>query len=106
VFDTKNMVNMDAKTRSKINNEFQKTGNYFDGIPLENFQDILKKYNIYMLMEDYTLWSGMLLGDDSQSDFELGYADDTRKSVIKNAMFRLSWYKMPSGRYELVKYIS
>jgi hypothetical protein len=67
------------------------------------------------LQEDNTPWEGMLLGDNESVLIPLGVR--RRRSMgegkyeefyepVKNAGLALSWYKMPSGRYEITVYIA
>jgi len=65
-------------------------------------------------------WSGFLMGTDEQVNFTLGdknqikdnYGKDSRGEDMlayepfTNAMLAMSWYKMGSGKYEIVAYIS
>ena len=75
---------------------------YFDAIPLEEIFDALKRHGVTVIQEDGTSWSGILSGRDSSAYFDLAY--DGR--YVKNAMLALSWYRMPSGRYEVTGYIT
>lgn len=99
--------------RKKINKELQNLtspNKYFFSIPLQEIKDILKKYDIVLLQEDNTEWSGWLLGNNSQTNFTLGNIKSKNSegfySSYKNCMLVLTWYKMQSGKYEIVAYIS
>lgn len=99
------------RLRKKINKELTDFtyNTYFSQIPLKDIENILKKYNIILLQEDYTKWSGILLGNHSSTTFEI--ADNTTidgnfYKPYKNCLLVLSWYKLESGRYEILIYIS
>ena len=62
-----------------------------------------------MLQEDGTPWQGMILGREGRASFNLAI-DGTENdfgfyTAIENALV-MSWYKMQSGRWEVVAYIS
>ena len=91
-----------AQVAKKINKELHEFNiNYYGAIPLEDIFDILDKYEYVPIQEDGTPWEGFLLGEDSYAIFECVHLGD-----LKPLFLYLSWYKMPSGRYEIVTYIS
>ena len=102
--------------KKKINKELHKisTGSannntYYSTIPWDMIENTLKMFNIVPLQEDMTKWSGMFVGRDSQADIEIAPEssfNNTFYTPYINAMLRLSWYKMQSGRYEILVYIS
>lgn len=106
---------LDAGTKSKINRQLtdlttpgHKTY-YFDKIPLKDILAILNRYGVVMLQEDNTPWSGLLLGNDYEDNFILAPASFEKPAnyvPYQNAMLRMSWHKMPSGKYEIVAYVS
>jgi len=106
---------MDAKVRRDINNEFTEKFNnkYFENIPTDELFNIIKSNGFVPLMEDNTEWEGWLLGSKGRVEIMLGNKDSSLEkdestfyNEVENAMFVLSWYKMPSGNYEVVPYIS
>jgi len=106
----KNPKILPQNIKGKINKDLDPMGKkYHNAIPLEDIQNILKKYGLIALQEDHTEWSGFLVGANSHTNMELGYTEtkDENKQykVITNASFNLSWYKMSSGRYEIVVYV-
>ena len=108
-----NPSRLDALTRKKINRELSALPNYHVGIPLDIIEGILKKYNLLLLMEDNTPWDGFITGAEGQATFTLGYLDTayeqnglTAYTPIENAALIMTWYKMESGKYEIVTYIS
>lgn len=102
-----------AGIKSKINRQLidlTTPGNrtrYFDKIPLRDIMDILTRNGVIMLQEDNTPWSGFLVGDDAEDSFTLApITSDPQYVPFTNAVLRLSWHKMPSGRYEIVTYVA
>jgi len=81
---------------NKLLNILGKT--YFPAIPLDLIFAIVETgFENKIIDEDGTPWSGLLLGDNSHTAFKI--------KNIKYTLF-LSWYKMPSGNYEIVAYVS
>ena len=108
--EMKNLKKLPPNVRKKINAELHPMGTtYHAEIPLGDIQKILEKYGLIMLQEDRTKWSGFLLGRNSQGFFDLGYKEtadeDARYTRIDNTTLNLSWYKMPSGKYEIIAYL-
>lgn len=71
---------------------------YFDLIPLDEIFSIVESFEgLQVVDEAGEAWSGFLCGESGQAHFK-----------ITNAKFylHLSWYRMPSGRYEIVAYVS
>ena len=110
--EAKHVMNSSAKR--KINTQISKflKPTYFDKIPLQPLFDILEDFNLVPLQEDYTYWDGFLLGGVKKTErveFRLGVKDlvDDKKRypVITNAELLLSYYKMESGKYEIIAYI-
>lgn len=108
-----------ASIKKKINKELinlttpkHKT-QYFAAIPLQPIFDILEKYGVIALQEDGTKWDGFLTGRSAQTYFDIApinskYVDGrlTFYTPFTNASLALSWYKMPSGNYEINTYIT
>jgi hypothetical protein len=94
---------MDTQTartqKNSINKQLNALGkNYFPSIPLTLiFMIVEMGFGSRIVDEDGTRWNGLLLGDNSHTTFKI----ENRKY----ALF-LSWYKMPSGNYEIVAYVS
>jgi len=117
--EAKNVI-LTANIKKKINTAIRKltTPNnktkYFDKIPLQDFMDILKKFNTVILQEDNTLWDGFLTGNQATVDFTLAPMNslvmDLKNKIdiytpYTNASLRFQWYKMDSGRYEITAYV-
>jgi hypothetical protein len=86
---------------------------WFDEIPLQQIFDIMEAHGVVPLQEDNTEWSGMLLGREAQITLPLApkgtaeeSATDMEYTPFKNATLHLSWYTMPSGRYEILSHVS
>jgi hypothetical protein len=89
-----------ANTRKNRVNKFLNIlgKHYFTEIPLDKiFAFVETGFESKIIDEDGTPWSGLLLGDNSRTTFKI--------ENIKYTLF-LSWYKMPSGNYEIVAYVS
>ena len=102
---------MKAATRKTINNKLHKlTANtYFDAIPLNLMNGVLAEKAMFMADEDGTPWSGFLCGREGRASFAIGYQDHTttRTGMVEmdKAALTVTWYKMQSGRYEVVAYV-
>lgn len=88
---------------------------YWDQIPISEIQNTLESFGYTLLQEDNTPWAGMLLGDEANILLHLGVKRRAPSGEgqyveyyepVVNAGLSLSWYKMPSGRYEVTVYIS
>jgi hypothetical protein len=107
----KNSFRLQPNVRKKINRDLAKltSGKYFESIPNDSISKILKEYGLIILQEDGTEWSGFLLGVNSRAHFDVGYIEtknsDNRYTAIDNVALVMSWYRMPSGRYEIVVYL-
>jgi len=110
-------VNMEAKPvkfptklRGYLNKQLQKEfgTTYFPSIPLKEIFDVLKKSYVVVVQEDGTPWSGFLMGDKGRDNFEMATLDNVSGDyiMIKDSVLVLTWYKMTSGKYEIVIYIS
>ncbi len=75
---------------------------YHDSIPLGTIDDILKEHGFQLIQEDGRPWDGFLCGREANVTFDIGVIN----GKVENAMLVLSWYRMPSGRYEIVSYVS
>ena len=105
----------DACYKEVINQSLRIARNegYFDKIPLRDICNILDSSNIIMLDEDNTEWSGLLLGREGRLKANLaskenrGGTDATPTyTPYSNTILIMTWYKMPSGKYEIVVYVS
>jgi len=67
-------------------------------IPLGEIFSIVEAHDGKVVDEAGEAWSGLLCGASGQANMEIKHPDH------KNMWLRLSWYKMDSGRYEIVVY--
>ena len=106
------------KIKKKVNKALHTlaTNKYFDSIPLNDIKRILERADIILLQEDGTPWSGFLLGDDASASIVVGDKNDVVSSYgdsiiavyrpYTNTSLQLSWYRMPSGKFEVGVYLS
>jgi hypothetical protein len=119
--DVTKSVKLLARVRTQLNKELGKLEDYHTGIPIEKINSILIKYDCKLINEDGTDFEAIFSGNQGRAEIELAYNNaDTSGSVVKQLMSQvqedcqyvkgscliLSWYRMESGRYEIVVYIS
>ena len=104
--------------RNKMNTKIRKIlkPTYFKEIPLDQLFNVLEKEGVVPLQEDNTYWSGLLIGgvDRTQMiNFNLGWANEYKKingmkqfMAISNAVLTMTYFKMQSGKYEVIAYVS
>lgn len=108
-----------AKNLKRINNVICSLPSHHDAIPLDTIFNAIMSEGLVPLQEDGTEWAGILCGAEGQMLLPLGdlietFGDGTlvtdggEPHVFKETKhaLSLSWYKMPSGRYETVQYVS
>ena len=118
---TKPVKFLKPETKKSVNNQLRALGTYHDLIPMKGIDDALEHHGLKILQEDNTEWSGFLLGDSSHTSFPVAVIGSAQsKGVVgagtgkewlsyepvKNALLNLSWYKLDTGRYEILAYIS
>jgi len=109
LYERKKKLTLKQNERKKVNRRLTKLDNYHIQIPIQDIQNILNQFDMIMLQEDYTEWSGMLLGERGQEYFDVGPIDSYDGRFYKpydNTSLALSWYTMPSGKYEIVTYLT
>jgi hypothetical protein len=81
---------------------------YYKGIPLDELFNLLRGSYIEPIQEDGDIWSGFLTGAEGRTTFELAMLDNNSGEYkpVKDCVLSLSWYKMPSGKFEIVAYLS
>lgn len=86
------------------------TVGYRNEVPVTDMIEALQQVGLVALQEDGTPWGGVLCGAEGRAALRLAFdgAEDDRGiyPMIENAMFVLTWYKLQSGRFETVAYIS
>ena len=99
--DTLMEASVSSSVFNKINKELHAIGlEYYKEIPLQYIFDLFIDEGITPIQEDKTPWSGMLVGKEGRDFIELMYNGEVLKRVLN-----ISWYKMPSGNYEIVAYV-
>ena len=101
-------VRLPANIRKQVGNDLWKyTHNvYWEAIPLDDIFDDLAQYGLVPVQEDGTPWSGFLVGREGQAHIPFAREVDGVWQVVNNSVLFLNWYKMESGRYELVMYLT
>ena len=106
-----------AAVKNKINKGLQKVlkPTYFKAIPLDEMFKVLEKNGVVPLQEDNTYWSGLLIGGSDKTqmvNFNLGWANEFEKvhgmkmyKAVPNAVLTMTYYKMQSGKYEVIGYV-
>jgi hypothetical protein len=86
---------------------------YHDSILINEIGDLLRKHGVLMLQEDGTEFSGVFAGEDGRAEIEIGTTNIAREidgvpvyTPFTNTMLVITWHKMPSGKYEVVAYLS
>lgn len=107
-----------AGDKKKLNTELQKVlkQTYFKSIPLNRLFKIFEKHGVMVIQEDNTEWSGMLVGGVKKTEmvnFNLGWKDEMQElhgkkayMAVPNSVFTMTYFKMPSGKYEVIGYVS
>jgi hypothetical protein len=70
-------------------------------VPLGRVREALNALGFELLDEEGAPWSGLLCGDEGRATFDLSYLGTPVPRVLV-----LSWYRMPSGNFETVAYVS
>lgn len=79
-----------AKYRARINRELDKLcKNYFKEIPITEIQSILNEFEL-------NIPEGIYCGREGESMEEVGHG----------VWLRMTWYKLESGNFEIVAYVS
>lgn len=71
---------------------------YFKEIPMYQIEEILKDNHLRIPEESY-----ILTGREGRAQWSIY---DTYANKQTNQFLNVSWYRMPSGKYEIVTYIS
>ena len=90
---------MKAALKRKVNNALSKLPVYHDSIPFNLIREIVESIGktVVLDVDDQPLEGVLFCGEKGQSLFAL---KDSRYGLS------LSWYRMESGRYEIVTYIN
>lgn len=78
------------------------TNQYFQSIPTQEIQTILDKYGMGTNVEtNERVMDGIFTGHEGRMSEPIG----KNQKGEANMYFTMTWYKMPSGRYEIVPYV-
>lgn len=110
----KDRVPLPMSVRRQINNGLQAIGTYHQSIPMGEIISILKSANVILIQEDGTHWEGFVLtaaecGSENAKPFrfELAFKTDSNARYLPcESMLVMSACRMPSGKIELVMYLS
>lgn len=81
------------KAMKAVNDYLMGMGQYFMGLPLDRMFEVLRA-NGFEVTEENLL--GVYCGAEGR----------VHEAVGAGVFFTMTWYKMPSGRYEVVAYVS
>ena len=104
-----------SDVRKKISEDlFKLTNNvYHVGFPIKDINSIFLRRGYVLLQEDWTEFSGFFTGSRGRATIEFGSAESGREengvtfyTPVENSALILTWYKIESGRYEIVAYLS
>ena len=85
--------------KTTIMKAFHKMGDYFPYIPMDEMMNIVAQNGGMVVDEAGNEWSGWFCGETGQATIDV--------TGIKGAHYLiLTWYKMPSGRMEVIKYLT
>ena len=107
------MNTINTKVRRQVNRALDLAINKerHESIPLGTISAILRQHGLVILQEDYTEWSGFILGVNDHDYFELAKAESLHNGFytpLKNSMLAMSWYRYshPSYRYEILAHLT
>lgn len=108
VKDMKPVMAMPSSMKKSIGDAIAKvlpTNKYFDRVPLGELLKACSDNGAKPVQEDGTEWSGLLSGANGNATISLAIQKGSEWVISKN-MLVLTWYKMDSGKFEVVAYIS
>ena len=96
-------MKINRASHNRINAKLTRIGkSYHEHVPLGIMFGYLNEEGIIATQEDGTQWSGILSGKEGRATIDLAGPE----GPIVNSMLVLSWYRMDSGRYEVVAGLS
>lgn len=101
----------------RINKTFAGFDTYQPAIPMTTIMQACEDEGLVVLQEDGTRWAGIFCGAEGEATFSLGDLNEVRNATLLSDCddpsfketrhtLRMTWYKMTSGRYELILYVS
>lgn len=101
------MATINQQHRRQINQNLGKNIQcYHDSIPVEEINRSLMPVGFELVCEDGTPFEGTFCGEQGSTLPRVAQLGAGMLGMIDNAGIALSWYKMPSGRLEIVCYLS
>ena len=94
---------------------YEATKNYHDNLPVDAIMSALAKHNLVAINEDGTKWQCMLGGNaecgtpeaaNQRTTAQIATQDADGNWMLTTTWLSLSYCRMPSGRYEVVCYLS
>ncbi len=99
-----------VKRINKLLANFGSGGIYYDEIPIKEIMRVLLKFNLEVLDDCGSIFSGFLTGSKGRTTFYIapkGSGDgEGLDASYEDTVLSLSWYRMQSGRYEIVCYLT
>jgi len=117
-FDILDVEQNPGRDKYRIENINQKIttltyNKYLERVPLVDIFHIIHDEGYVPLQEDDTEWSGFLVGPEGRAHIILGDSESFVMGdygepiyVPLNLSLNITWYRMESGRYEVVAYVS
>lgn len=102
------MKRLNQTQRNKLAKQIHSVTNHFhDNIPLADIDNMLADFNLTLIQEDNTKWSGFFCGSEASTTFDLGVLDSENNGIYEVAPNKLYfyWYKHTTGRYEINSYL-
>lgn len=106
------MTRMPASIRNRANRKISEiaSGAPRRDIPLSDIDAVLRDLGYLLVQEDGTPWSGFLTGREGRANIDIGILgtqdEDQIHETVSNAMLVITWHKFPTGRYEVIAYVS
>ena len=96
--------------RKRVNSILsQVSKEYRPQIPLDEIFKALEDNGLIAIAEDGTKWEGFLTGKEGRATMGVAFLGeaprDGMRTPIENAKLVVSWFKMPSGKYEANAYL-
>lgn len=74
---------------------------YWPAIPINAMIDQLRSLEIELANEDGTPFEAIFTGQEGKTNIDLTWMGNP----VINSVLTMTWYKMPSGNYEIVAYM-
>ncbi len=105
----KKAIRIKTKEANKVTRDLHPVNTtYHEAVPIDEISRILLNHGLVLLQEDHRKWSGFFCGSEGRATFELaldGSEDTSSQYEALGNCLLLSWYRMPSGRFEINSYM-